>query len=371
MDDKFSDEVLGRARVKNNEKLASFYDDLKNYSTGALWEVANDIEPWEPAAPSVPYHWSYEVTRKHVVQSIDLVTPEEAARRVVYFSNPGALDKSACVGWLYSGIQGMKPGERAPAHAHSSSALRFIIEGKGAYTVVDHHKVPLGGNDFVITPNGVWHDHGIAEDGEISIWQDGLDIPLAKAMDASFYSLHPEGYQPIDFPIGDLPTIYGAPGLLPVNHNWDKPYSPMFKYPWDKTYEALKGLEQMTDGCEFDGIIMRYTNPINGGHVMSTMGAHMQLLREGEHTKAHRHTGSIVYHVAKGQGYSVIGGKKFEWKEHDVFVVPSWVWHEHCNTNSKDDACLFSFNDLPTIEKMNFYREEAYTENGGHQEIVA
>lgn len=367
MNTNFRDDILGRARVDNNETLLAFYDELAKFGTGALWEVANDIEPWEPAAPSVPFHWSYEVTRRHVIRSIDLVTPEQAARRVVYFSNPGALDKSACVGWLYSGIQGMKPGERAPAHAHSSSALRFIIEGAGAYTMLDHHKVPLGGNDFVITPNGVWHDHGVEEGGAVSLWQDGLDIPLVKMMDASFYALHPDNYQPLDFPVNDMPIMYGAPGLLPDRHKWDRPYSPMFKYPWAQTYEALKGLESVSDGSPFDGIIMRYTNPITGGHVMSTMGAHMQLLRGGEHTQAHRHTGSICYHVAKGSGWSVINGQRFEWKEHDVFVVPSWAWHEHANGAASDDACLFSFNDLPTIEAMGLYREEAYPENGGFQ----
>ena len=70
----------------------------------------------------------------------------------------------------------MKAGEKAGAHRHAASALRFIMEGEGAYTIVDGHKVELGGKDFVITPNGTWHEHGISNEGTTCIWQDGLDF---------------------------------------------------------------------------------------------------------------------------------------------------------------------------------------------------
>ena len=115
--------------------------------------------------------------------------------------------------------------------------------------------------------------------------------------------------------------------------------------------------------------MMRYTNPRTGGHVMQTMGAHMQMLRPGEATKAHRHTGNVIYQVAKGSGYSVVGGRKLAWTEKDIFCVPAWTWHEHVNASRSEDACLFSFNDFPTMEKLGFYREESYRDNDGHQPI--
>ena len=106
-----------------------------------------------------------EDLRDHVLRSIELVSPEKAGRRVIYLNNPGRRDVAAAVGWLYSGLQVMKPGEVASAHQHSASALRFIMEGKGAYTIVDGHKMTLGENDFVLTPNGTWHEHGVDADG--------------------------------------------------------------------------------------------------------------------------------------------------------------------------------------------------------------
>ncbi|WP_217492185.1 cupin domain-containing protein [Veronia pacifica] len=123
----------------------------------------------------------------------------------------------------------------------------------------------------------------------------------------------------------------------------------------------------VSDGNPFDDILMHYTNPVTGGHVMKTMGASMQLLRPGFRGKAHRHTGSYIYHVAKGAGYSIVNGKRLDWQKNDIFCVPSWAFHEHVNGSSTDDACLFCFSDLPTIEALGLYREEALAENDGHQ----
>lgn len=368
--DAHRESVAGRADVEDTPELVAYYRELDQLSAGALWTVANKIEPWEPRSESVPVLWRYKDLRDHVLRSVSLVTPEKAGRRVIYLNNPGRRDVSAAVGWLYSGLQVMHPGEVASAHAHSSSALRFIMEGQGAYTIVDGHKMTLGANDFVLTPNGCWHEHGVEEGGLPCIWQDGLDIPLVNALEAGFYAVHPDLNQAVGFPVNDSVSIWGAPGLRPQNAGWTKTYSPLLKYQWEPTYEALRQLAAAREDSPFDGALMHYTNPTNGGHVMATIGASMQLLRPGFVGKAHRHTGSFLYHVAKGEGFSVINGQRFDWKEHDIFCVPSWAWHEHVNTSASDDACLFSFNDLPVMEKLALYREEALADNKGHQPVA-
>ncbi len=368
--DQYNEDVAGRANVAATPELIQYYKDLEQFETGALWNVANKIEPWEPKSQSVPVIWRYRDLREYVLRSVDLVTPEQAGRRVIYLNNPGRQDVSAAVGWLYSGLQVMHPGEAASAHSHSSSALRFIMEGSGAYTVVDGHKMTLGANDFVLTPNGAWHEHGVSAEGSTCIWQDGLDIPFVNAMEAGFYAVHPDLSQAVTYPVNDASHIWGGPGLKPTLHDWQKPYSPLLKYEWEPTYEALLRYSKVTDGSPFDGVIMDYTNPLTGGPVMATIGASMQMLRPGEHTKAHRHTGSIIYQVAKGQGYSIINGKRFDWRERDIFCVPSWMFHEHVNGSSSDDACLFSFHDLPVMRALNLYFEEALADNNGHQIIT-
>ncbi len=363
------EDVAGRANVEDTPELLAYYDELEQFDAGALWTVANKIEPWEPRSTSVPVLWRFRDLREHVLRSLDLVTPEKAGRRVIYLDNPGRSEVAAAVGWIYAGLQVMHPGERASAHRHSASAIRFIMEGEGAYTVVDGHKVTLGHNDFVLTPNGTWHEHAVAEDGTPCIWQDGLDIPFVNAMEANFYEVHPDLSQAVTHEVDDMTSTWGNPGLTPGRGSWDKGYSPMFKYEWDLTYESLQKYAACSDGSDFDGVLMEYVNPVTNGPVMKTLGASMQLLRPGEKTRAHRHTGSFLYHVAKGSGSSIIDGKRFDWCEHDIFCVPSWAWHQHLNASATDDACLFCLNDLPVMRALDLYREQAYGDNGGHLPI--
>lgn len=367
----YREDVAGRANVEDTPELLAYYEDLEKFDAGALWTVANKIEPWEPQSASRPVLWRYKDLREHVLRSVDLVTPEKAGRRVIYLNNPGRTNESAAVGWIYAGLQVMHPGEIASAHRHSASAIRFIMEGAGAYTVVDGHKMTLGHNDFVLTPNGTWHEHAVAEEGSPCIWQDGLDIPFVNAMEANFYEVHPDLSQAVTYEVDDMTKTWGNPGLTPGGGDWQKGYSPMFKYEWEPTYESLQKYATCTDGSPFDGVMMEYVNPATNGPVMQTLGASMQMLRPGETTKAHRHTGSFLYHVAKGSGYSIINGQRFDWNEHDIFCVPSWAWHEHANASNSDDACLFCLNDLPVMRAMGLYREQAFGDNDGYQPKVA
>jgi len=364
------EDVAGRANVEDTPELLAYYDDLHRHKAGALWTVANKIEPWEPQSTSEPTIWRYADLRDHVLRSVDLVTPEKAGRRVIYLNNPGRSDVSAAVGWIYAGLQIMHPGENAIAHRHSASAIRFIMEGQGAFTVVDGHKMTLGINDFVLTPNGTWHEHAVEPNGTACIWQDGLDIPFVNAMEANFFEVHPDLSTAVTHPVDDMTKTWGNAGLRPGGGDWDKGYSPMFKYEWDRTYEALHSLVASSDGSPFDAVLMHYMNPVTSGHVMQTLGASMQMLRPGETTKAHRHTGSFLYQVCRGAGHSIINGKRFDWSEKDIFCVPSWAWHEHANGSETETACLFCLNDLPVMEKLGLYREEAFGENGGHQPLI-
>ena len=128
---------------------------------------------------------------------------------------------------------------------------------------------------------------------------------------------------------------------------WSKPYSPVFKYSWDAAYSALKSGKQR---------IMEYTNPLTGGPIMPTIGAQLELI-SGE-GKTVRHTGSMIYQVAKGRGSSEIGGRHFDWEEKDIFCVPSWTAYRH---GADEEAVLFAFHDLPAMKALALYREEVVT----------
>ena len=366
------DQQLGRSNVEDTPELEAFYRELARVNSDAFWNRANAIEPWEPETRYRPTLWKYATMRELCIRAIDLVSPEKAGRRVITLMNDSEAgrENTAVCGWLFSGLQAMKPGEITPAHRHTASAHRFIMEGGGAYTVVDGHRISLGKHDYVLTPNGCWHDHGVSEDGVLSIWQDGLDIPLMNSLESNFYAVYDQPAQAAAFPTDDLPQSYGS-GLLPETREaWDKPFSPVMVYRWDATRAALESLAQVSDACPHDGYMMRYSNPMTGGWAMKTMGANMQMLPGGFRGKAHRHTGNVVYNVAQGRGYSVIGGKRFDWEEHDIFCVPAWMWHEHVNTG-EEEAFLFSFNDFPVMDALGVRIVEAMEDNHGHQSVTA
>lgn len=361
----------GRSHVADTPELTAFYGELAAHNADAFWNRANAIEPWEPVSRYNPTLWKYAEMRELCLRSIDLVDPAKAGRRVVTLLNDSDAGRqhTAVVGWLFSGLQAMKPGEITPAHRHTASAHRFIMEGAGAYTVVDGHRITLGKNDYVLTPNGCWHDHGVAADGKVCIWQDGLDIPLMNSMETNFYAVYEAPAQTAAFPTNDLPQTYGG-GMLPEGiEAWTKPYSPTMVYRWEQVRDAIWSFARVSDGSPFDGHIMRYSNPVTGGWALKTLGAQMQMLRPGLHTRAHRHTGNVVYNVAQGRGYSVIGGRRFDWQEHDIFCLPAWQWHEHVNLDPSEEAFLFSFNDFPVMEAMGVRIEEPFEDNGGHQTL--
>jgi len=102
---------------------------------------------------------------------------------------------------------------------------------------------------------------------------------------------------------------------------------------------------------------------------MPTIACCMPLLRPGEQTRARRRVCRTNHHVVEGVGYSIVGGKRLDWQERDIFCVPSWVYHEHANASESEDACLFCFNDLPVMQALGLYREEAFGDNGGYQPL--
>lgn len=339
----------------------AFYQELPQYGMGALWKVMASALTPEPRVKSVPALWRWQDVRRLILRAGELMTAEEAERRVVMLLNPGLPpERNSITGTLYAGIQLILPGEVAPTHRHAPAATRFVIEGEGAYTVVNGEKGIMGKGDYLTTPNWTWHDHG-NEGSEPVLWLDGLDIPLVTSLDAIFFEEFPEERQPVVRPVDDSIRRWGS-NLRPTWQQSFGLYSPVLNYRWRASRDALHGLRE-DEGSPYDGIIMEYVNPRTGGPTLPTMAAYLQLLRRDEHTKTHRHVASTVYHVAEGGGHSVIAGQRFDWQEGDTFVVPAWAWHEHASAGG--EAVLFSFSDRPVLQAFGLDREQAL--EAGHQ----
>jgi gentisate 1,2-dioxygenase len=340
-------------------ELATFYDEISTLHLGALWTVLGDVLTAEPTVRAVPCSWAYQDLRPRVLEAGVLISAEEAERRVLVLRNPGLEDAFSTTDTLYAGLQLLLPGEVARTHRHTPSAVRFIVEGSGAFTSVDGEPTTMERGDFVTTPNWTWHDHGNRTD-EPMIWLDGLDIPLVTRLAAVFYEEFVEStgqlVQPSRLPEGDSTHRWGR-GMLPTYRRHAGLHSPVLNYRWSDARASLTALRD-DDADPFDAVRLEYINPVTGGSVLPTMSACLQLLRGGEATAAHRHVASAVYHVAEGCGRSVVGGVTIGWEPGDTFAVPAWTWHEHAADGS--DAVLFSFSDRPALAALGLDRVEPH-----------
>lgn len=331
-----------------------FYDAIGAHSLAPLWERLHALVTRAPATPAVPVLWDYDnVVRPYLMQAGGLITAREAERRVLILENPGLRGHTSVTHALFAGMQLILPGEVAPAHRHAQSALRFVIEGSGAYTAVEGERAIMRPGDFIITPSWTWHDHGNETDGPV-VWLDGLDIPIIRLLDASFAEPANAESQAEVRPPGDSLARFGA-NMLPVDWRPAAASSPVFAYPYERTREALAVMAKNGDPDACHGHKLRYVNPATGGHAMPTIGAFMQLLPNGFATAPYRSTDGTVYVAVEGTGETVVGDTVLRWKPRDVFVVPSWHMHRH---RPDQEAVLFSFSDRPVQQALGVWREE-------------
>jgi gentisate 1,2-dioxygenase len=329
-----------------------FYDRIAPGNLAPLWENLHRMVTPEPRPAAVPAIWRYGEVRPHLMESGGLITAHEATRRVLMLMNPGLGGEASITGSLFAGLQLIMPGEIAPAHRHSQSALRFIIEGHGAYTAVDGERTAMQPGDFVITPSWTWHDHG-NETEEPMVWLDGLDIQIVKLLGASFAEGYPDETQPVSRPEGDSFARFGH-NLLPVDWKPDVKTSPVFNYPYVRTREALDALAGNGAPDPYHGHKLRYINPASGEFAMPTIATFVQLLPAGFDSQPYRSTDGTVFVIVEGSGETRIGDQVFAWEPHDIFVVPSWSQHTH---RADTEAVLFSFSDRVVQEKLGLWRE--------------
>jgi gentisate 1,2-dioxygenase len=336
-----------------NAMHETLYADLKLLGLAPLWTSLHDLVPPHPSSRMRPAHWQYEHIRPLLLRAGEVISAEEAVRRVLILENPGAIGTACITDTLYAGLQLILPGEVAPAHRHTQSAFRFIVEGRGAATTVRGERFPMEPGDLILTPCLEWHDHS-HEGSEPVVWLDGLDIPLVRSLAAGFAEDAQTRQQTLSTPTG-MNAAYWGSGLRPVGtrtgvapHRVER-----FAYRFGEWRGALSTLARSGEPPGAEGFALEFVNPVDGSSILPSMSAFCQVVPKGYETPIHRRTDGRVFSVVEGSGHIRAGSSVFRPVARDVFVVPSWTPY---SIRAEEELVLFSYSDRATQERLGLWR---------------
>ena len=328
---------------------------LTRHNLVPQWPSLRTLLPAEKPRPNTrATHWPYAAIRPLLLQAGELTPIEKAERRVLVLANPGhGLDKMQASAAIYLGMQLLLPGEWAPSHRHTPNAVRMVVEGEGAWTTEDGEKCPMRRGDLILTPTGLWHEHG--HDGtEPVIWLDVLDLPIVYYLETSY---HINGSRQSVKP-GRGDRAYAHGGLLPtpVFSRSGKAY-PMLRYPWEQARAALLGLA--LDQPELEAVQITYTNPETGGDAENILGFYALMLRPGQTLRLPARSPATVFHYIEGGAAVRVGEQCFTLVEADTCCAPGYTAVTLANASPTAPTFLFIADEAPLHRKLGVYEVRA------------
>lgn len=345
-------------------ELEALYRTFEAELLVPLWTEISGLMPAIPNSDALAHRWRWENLLRAAARAGELVPVGRGGeRRAIALANPGLDGAPYATPSLWAAIQYLNPHESAPVHRHSQHAFRFVVEGEGVATVVNGDPVPMRRGDFLPQAGGNWHSHINQSDAPMA-WIDGLDIPLQRYLNTTFFEPGSEadnGGEEIAAPdsgVSKSERLWGHPGLRPLSHLTPQDSTPLLAYRWEHTDAALHQQLELED----EGVpatvgpghaAVRYTNPTNGRDALPTMRAEMHRLRAGATTDIGREVGSSVFQVFEGSGQVTISGQTWDLSFGDLFVVPSW---SDVAVSSDTGIDLFRFSDSPVIERLGLNR---------------
>ena len=324
---------------------------LNDLNLVPLWPSLRAVLPHGKPRPNTrPTCWSYATLRPLLMRAGELTPMQKAERRVLVLANPGhGLENMKASPAIYLGMQLLLPGEWAPAHRHTPNAVRMVVEGQGAYTTVDGEKCPMQRGDLILTPTGLWHEHG--HDGtEPVVWLDVLDLPIVYHLETS-YAI--EG-QRQSVQSGQAERGYARGGMLPtpLYTRANKAY-PLLRYPWADAKAALQSMA--ADPSAPEAVQITYVNPETGADAQNILGFYALMLRPGQTLRLPARSPSSVLHLIEGRVAVGIDTERYTMSSADTCCAPGYTPITLENLQADQASYVFMADEAPLHRKLGVF----------------
>lgn len=329
----------------------AYREALARQNLVPLWPALRALlPPAKPRPRTRATAWAYQAIRPLLLQAGELTPIEKAERRVLVLANPGhGLDNMQASAAMYLGMQLLLPGEWAPAHRHTPNAVRVIVEGESATTTVDGEKCVMQRGDLILTPTGLWHEHG--HDGNAPVvWLDVLDLPLMYYLETSY---HVDGERQAEKP-GRGDQLYAHGGIVPtVQFERSGKRYPMLRYPWAQARAALLALAQHQP--QQPSVQVSYVNPEGGQSAQNVLGYYAQMLRPGQSLALPVRSPAMVFHVVEGAARVQVADESFSLAEADTCCAPGYTPIALHNLSATEPAFVFIADEAPLHRLLGVY----------------
>jgi gentisate 1,2-dioxygenase len=288
--------------------------------------------PYRPLKPLL-------VSKAEIDEEVERLAsaPFRGSRRA-QIVNPALMPSGSLYPAVAVSLNVLLPGERTQPHRHNSSVVNFAVRGTGT-SVIGGRTIAWGRHDTWSTPPWMVHQH-INDSDEISVRLSYSNSGLLDLLGVHVFEdtedLDPN--QPIGDPVAELQQsqrgeVVGEDGAALLTYEQlispEPPYQPALHWPYALIHERLQALRSL--GQEYKGrrLFLMYDRTTGRSQgTTSTFFATITVRPAGIVDEPHRHTSAAVNYIFAGRGWSIVGGKRYEWGAGDLMLTaPGWMNH--------------------------------------------
>jgi gentisate 1,2-dioxygenase len=311
--------------------------------------------PVEPVKLIAPVVIPKEAIEAEVERLASLPAPANG-RRVSMVLNPHTGVGNGFTPGTAVSLSVLKPGEQTKPIRHNSSLVNFCIRGAGQ-TRVDGKCIRYEQYDVWNTPAWSVYEH-LNDTNELQVRLTYSNSALLEKMQVHIVDEDPppagaaqeEGVETHGTnPFGTFQITEDGAYLMPYEKliNPDVVKQKPLHFPWKKVKAELDKLASLGQSYRGRRLYLLY-NPATGhtNGTTSNFFATMTIRPKNIVDRPHRHTASAINYYFSGSGFSIVEGKRYNWKSGDLMLsAPGWAIHNHASHD--EDVYELTIQDSP------------------------